>query len=329
MVPAAAGAPDWSAAGAVRAGAAGSASAATVPASVALEGLPAFATAIAARAVAGDRCGSASLCSGASTCHAVAPARFAVAAGYAAHAAAHAFRSAPFATAPRPRRAMCAGQIQMVWRCAVPGVPSWPVAAAVRHDGSRVVALQRAVRLVAVARRSAGLHAEPWLDVAARESTERRCGGSRHGRRRRRTGHHGRRRWTGHGRWCCRTCCRRSRAPWAVTSSRLRGRAGAHRDRGDTKKKRCNAGNARKHDLNSFVLRRPEMPTRERGDRSTFAFDLHCGVATQVQFVYGASRPGTARSKIRGSAPGHHGPVRQRVHNPESARGSARLRLCP
>ena len=32
------------------------------------------------------------------------------------------------------------------------------------------MALQRAVRLVAVARRSAGLHAEPWLDVAARES---------------------------------------------------------------------------------------------------------------------------------------------------------------
>jgi hypothetical protein len=31
------------------------------------------------------------------------------------------------------------------------------------------VARQRAVRLVAVARRSAGLHAEPWLDVAARE----------------------------------------------------------------------------------------------------------------------------------------------------------------
>jgi len=62
---------------------------------------------------------------------------------------------------------MCAGQ--MVWRCAVPDVPSWRGAAAVQHDGSRVVVLQRAVRTVAVARRSAGLHAEPWLDVAARE----------------------------------------------------------------------------------------------------------------------------------------------------------------
>ncbi|WP_244608577.1 hypothetical protein [Bradyrhizobium algeriense] len=57
----------------------------------------------------------------------------------------------------------------MVWRCAIPDAPSWPVAAAVRHDGFRVVALQRAVRLVAAARRSAGLRAEPWLDAAARE----------------------------------------------------------------------------------------------------------------------------------------------------------------
>jgi hypothetical protein len=65
----------------------------------------------------------------------------------------------------RRQRAMCS----MVRRYAARGVSSWPVAAAVRHDGSRVVALQRAVRPVAVVRRSAGLHAEPWLDAVVRE----------------------------------------------------------------------------------------------------------------------------------------------------------------
>ena len=62
--------------------------------------------------------------------------------------------------------------------------------------------------------------------------------------------------------------CRRSRATWAMASSLLGERAGAHRDRGDTKKKRCNANAARKHDLNSLVLRRPEMSTRKRRNRS-------------------------------------------------------------
>ena len=99
--------------------------------------------------------------------------------------------------------------------------------------------------------------------------TERRCGGSRHGRRRRWAGHRRRwSRWTGHGRWCCWSGCGRSRATWAVTSSLLGERAGAHRNRGDTKKKCCNASAWRKHDLNSLMLRRPEMSTRKRRNRS-------------------------------------------------------------
>jgi len=47
----------------------------------------------------------------------------------------------------------------MVRRCAARDVSPWPVAAAVRHDESRV----------AVARRYAGPQAESWLDAAARE----------------------------------------------------------------------------------------------------------------------------------------------------------------
>jgi len=87
---------------------------------------------------------------------------------------------------------------------------------------------------------------------------ERRCGGSRHGRRSPR--------WAGHSRWwSCWSGCWRSPATWAPatwTPSRLGGRAGAHRDRGDTKKKRYNADAARKHDLNSLVLGRPEKHQR-------------------------------------------------------------------
>jgi hypothetical protein len=49
-----------------------------------------------------------------------------------------------------------------------------------------------------------------------------------------------------------------------MTSSLLGGRAGAHRDGGDTEKKRSNADAERKHDRNSLVLRRPEMSTRNR-----------------------------------------------------------------
>lgn len=62
---------------------------------------------------------------------------------------------------------MCSGA--MVQRYAARDVLSWPVAAAARHAGSRVVALQRAVRPVAVARRSAGPHAGSLLGVVARE----------------------------------------------------------------------------------------------------------------------------------------------------------------
>jgi hypothetical protein len=97
--------------------------------------------------------------------------------------------------------------------------------------------------------------------------TERGCGGSRHCRRRRWTGHsRWWSRWPGHGGWCCCTGCWRS--PASCASSMLGERAGAHRNRGDTKKKCCNASAWRKHDPNSLMLRRPEMPTRKCRNRS-------------------------------------------------------------
>src|SRR5206468_6391309 len=95
-----------------------------------------------------------------------APARFAAAAGRAAHAAAHAFRSVPCAKVACPPWAMWPGP--RVLRCAAQGVSPWPVAAAARHDGSRVAALQCEVRPVASVRRYAAPHGGPWLDAAAR-----------------------------------------------------------------------------------------------------------------------------------------------------------------
>ena len=106
---------------------------------------------------------------------------------------------------------------------------------------------------------------------------ERRCGGSRHGRGRRWTRHRGWSCWTGHGRWCRWTGCWRSCAAW--TSSLLGERAGAHRNRGDTKKKCCNTNAAQKHDLNSLMLRRPELSTRKRRNRSLGVYDSHCDFA--------------------------------------------------
>jgi hypothetical protein len=88
--------------------------------------------------------------------------------------------------------------------------------------------------------------------------TERRRDGARHCGRGRWAGHSWSR-WSGHGRWwSCWSGCWRSHAAWAMTSSLLGGRASAHRYCGDTEKQRCNANGARKHDLNSLVLRRPE-----------------------------------------------------------------------
>lgn len=56
-----------------------------------------------------------------------------------------------------------------VRRCAVRGDSLRLVAAAARHDGSRDVALRRAVRPVVAVRRYAAPHAEPWLDAVAGE----------------------------------------------------------------------------------------------------------------------------------------------------------------
>ena len=113
-----------------------------------------------------------------------------------------------------------------------------------------------------------------------RSRTERRRGRSRHRWRRCWTCHRGRRRWARHGRWWPRRsgCWRRS-AACAVASSQLSIRTGAYRNRGDTKKKRCKANTARKHDRNSLVLRRPGMSTRRYRNRSRF-YD-----AGLVQFV--------------------------------------------
>jgi hypothetical protein len=115
--------------------------------------------------------------------------------------------------------------------------------------------------------------------------TERRCGRSRHWRRCRWASHSGwGSRWSGDGRWWSRGsgCC--GRATWAPatrTSSRLGGRVGAHRDRGDTKKKSCEADAARTHGLNSLLPRRPKTLTRRRWNRCfglmTCIAILRCG----------------------------------------------------
>jgi len=101
-----------------------------------------------------------------------------------------------------------------------------------------------------------------------RSWTEGRCGGPRHGRRRRRashgrrwrrTSHGGRRRRTGHGRggrWSGRWCS------WRGPSWMLGVRAGArrdHRDHGDAQKKSCKANARPKHDRGSLVA--PRSPT--------------------------------------------------------------------
>jgi len=59
-----------------------------------------------------------------------------------------------------------------------------------------------------------------------------------------------------------------------VASYLLGERASAYRDRGHTKKKRRNANAAWKHDRNS-LLRRPEMSTRTRRNRSLGIYGLH------------------------------------------------------
>ncbi|WP_235983318.1 hypothetical protein [Bradyrhizobium australiense] len=85
--------------------------------------------------------------------------------------------------------------------------------------------------------------------------TERRRGGPCHSRRRGGACHRWRRRWAGHRRWwSCRSGCWRSCAAWTMASSILGGRAGAHRDRGHTKKKCCYASAAREHDLTPSCL---------------------------------------------------------------------------
>jgi len=62
---------------------------------------------------------------------------------------------------------MCSGALAR--RSVAQGGLSWLVAAAARHDGSRVVALQYAVRPGATGPRSAAVHAGPWLDAVAGE----------------------------------------------------------------------------------------------------------------------------------------------------------------
>src|SRR5262249_55575122 len=125
-----------------------------------------FATAIAVRAAADDRCGSAAPCPAAKECLAADPARFAVAAGFVAHAVARALRSALVATAARRWRAVRSGGT--VRRCAALGRAGY------RGGGTRVLALQHAV-VPREVRRHAASDEAPWPDVVAGEPHGRRA----------------------------------------------------------------------------------------------------------------------------------------------------------
>jgi len=122
----------------------------------------------------------------------------------------------------------------------------------------------RSLRRGDMRRRVRGHRGTLWWSRMERGSS-RSC----HRRRRRRTGHCGRRCCA--RRRSCRSGCWGSAATWPVTFSRFGRRTGAHRDRGDTEKKRGKAHTARKHDRNSLVLRCPEWQRASAGIVRDFA----------------------------------------------------------
>ena len=110
--------------------------------------------------------------------------------------------------------------------------------------------------------------------------TERRCGRPRHCRGLRGTSCGGWRSRTGHGGRRCRRSGRRRRRPRPFPL--LGGRADARRDQGDTKKKRCKANAARKHDHSSPVIMVAHQPQRASAEIVRPCFNYwHCDFATQ------------------------------------------------